>query len=386
MRIDIHVHYMPPELANDSDFFNREPFWQYLARPNSKKSVQGWATAERMIEDMDRSGIDMVVVQGEYFQSHESCVSRNNRVLELMRRWPDRLKAFAIVQPKAGRYALDELERCLEYGMCGVGELSPFAQGYRLEDPTFIAVAELCVSRNIPLLLHTNEEVGRHYRGKVPVAVTEYYHFAERFPELKIVLAHWGGGLFFYEILPEVKKALANVRYDTAASPLVFPSDRVFQVAMQCLGADKILYGSDYPLIVYPKRQDSPDFRPFLEEIARVQLDPAWYTAIMGGNASHLLDTQIDTSRHVGKVEPATRIASEITSKHSIRLIAEAWPATRSVFDKYGIQWKDDPLPFWVPVEQSACALGMSPEDLRRLLQELNEAAGRSDFPGKSGK
>jgi len=88
MRIDAHVHYIPPSLADDLDSFSAdEPLWGYLLNSGlAKSSVQGWATAERMLDDMDAAGLDRVILQGEYRLKHESCVQRNNQGLEILRR------------------------------------------------------------------------------------------------------------------------------------------------------------------------------------------------------------------------------------------------------------------------------------------------------------
>ncbi len=225
MLIDAHVHYMPPSLAADLDaFIQAEPFWGLMLAPDAGgKSLQGWAKAERMIADMDVAGIDRVVLMGEYRRSHEGCVARNDQALEIIRRWPDRVSAFAVIQPKAGQAALDELARCLDGGMAGVGELGPYGQGYRLDDPNFLRLAEACILRGIPLNLHTNEEVGHYYPGKATTPLRDYYQLASRYPELKLILAHWGGGLFFYELMPETRRTLAQrvVRHRrlTAALP-----------------------------------------------------------------------------------------------------------------------------------------------------------------------
>ncbi|MCB0208210.1 MAG: amidohydrolase, partial [Anaerolineae bacterium] len=116
MLIDAHIHYMPPsQRVRLPDFIEQEPYWGLLLSPDEAgKSVQGWASAERMIEDMDRAGLDRVVMQGEYPQRHETGVDRNSQVLALIRQWPERVMAFAALQPKAGRAALDELRRCLD--------------------------------------------------------------------------------------------------------------------------------------------------------------------------------------------------------------------------------------------------------------------------------
>lgn len=382
MRIDMHVHYMPPSLAQDREFYAREPYWEFLANPSSSKSVQGWATAERMIEDMDRAGIDKVVLQGEYFLTHASAARRNVQVLEIMHRWPERVIGFAAIQPRAGELALQELQRCLDGGMQGVGEISPYAQNFTFDDANFHALVQACATRSIPLLVHANEEVGKHYRGKVPTPLSEYYRLASQYPELKLVLAHWGGGLYIYEMMPEVRKALRNVWYDTAASPLVFPGNTVFQTALQCLDHRKILYASDYPLLLYPRTQREPDFRPFLDEITALGLPPGIAQGILGDNAARLLgllpETEQALAPGVAVQKPKEHAPGEgkVAEDMSVSWVAQAFPETRAVFDRYGLAWQDSPVPFWEPIIQAACARGMNAQARARLLAELNESLG----------
>jgi predicted TIM-barrel fold metal-dependent hydrolase len=391
MLIDAHIHYTPPSLAADLDAFVRaEPFWGLMltSRPGGK-SVQGWATAERMIADMDAAGIDKVVLMGEYRRSHEGCVARNDQALEILRRWPRRVIAFAMVQPLAGQAALDELARCLDRGMRGVGELGPYGQGYRLDDPDFLCLAEACIRHDIPLNLHANEEVGGYYPGKATTPLRDYYRLASRYPELKLILAHWGGGLFFYELMPEVRQALANVWYDTAASPLLYPTRDIFDVALRCVDHRKLLYASDYPLQLYPRRQPEPDFRPFLAEIEDMGLSDDVRADILGGNAARLLGLAPPAPRPFGKLraglqgEPGSPQAwgvrgaapgAAIVAHMSTLAVAEAWPETRAVFARHGIPCDDSPVPFWEPIAQAAAARGLGPDALARLVAELNEA------------
>jgi predicted TIM-barrel fold metal-dependent hydrolase len=76
--------------------------------------------------------------------------------------------------------------------------------------------------------------------------------FARNHPELRIVMAHWGGGLFMYEAMPDSRFFLQNVRYDTAASPFVYGSE-IFDLCSAPWVCEKIFYGSDFPLLRYPK-------------------------------------------------------------------------------------------------------------------------------------
>ena len=391
MRIDAHVHYTPPSLAAELDLFvQQEPFWGLmLAHDAGGASVQGWATAERMISDMDAAGLDRVVLMGEYRRTHEGCVARNDQALAIIHRWPTRVAAFAMIQPKAGPAALDELARCLDGGMIGAGELGPYAQGYRLDDADFLRLAEACIRRGIPLNLHTNEEVGHFYPGKAITPLRAYYRLAERYPELKLILAHWGGGLFFYELMPEVRRVLRNVWYDTAASPLIFPTCDIFDVALRCIDHRKILYASDYPLRLYPRRQPEPDFRPFLTEIDALGLAPDVQADILGGNAARLF----------GWVEAPPGTEPAVRMRHPAQVITEA-PRARPVRrSRRPCQPWRSPRPgprhgrclraTASPATTARCLSGsrsprrprrggLAPEALKRLVAELNEAIGGS--------
>ncbi len=101
------------------------------------------------------------------------------------------------------------------------------------------------------------------------------------------ILAHWGGGLAFRG-LPDGAPLPANLYFDTAASPLLYPPD-VFRRAAGLVGADRILYGSDYPLLLYPRESRKPGFARFLGDIARCGLGEAERGAILGSNIRRLL-------------------------------------------------------------------------------------------------
>ncbi|MEM9777322.1 MAG: amidohydrolase family protein, partial [Chloroflexota bacterium] len=289
MKIDAHIHFTPPELKQKLEQFSEtEPYWGLLLNPPEGRSIQGWADPERMIADMDAAGIDKVVIVGEYFRQHENCVARNNQAIDLVKRFPNRVLALATLQPTAGDLALDELKRCLGNGLHGVGELNPYAQGVNLLDKRFLRLTEAIVDADVPLNLHVSEEIGGYYLGKSTTPLRDYYALACRFPELKLILAHWGGGLLMYEMMPRVRKQLSRVWYDTAASPLLYPTKRIFKTALTCVSHKKILYGSDYPLLIYPSKMAEPDMRPLPNAIDTLNLEPDIYADIMGENAARL--------------------------------------------------------------------------------------------------
>ncbi|MGQ9501226.1 MAG: amidohydrolase family protein [Anaerolineae bacterium] len=389
LHIDAHVHYMPPLTSEELEALcQQEPYWGLLLRPPSgARSLQGWVSAERMLQDMDVAGVDRVVIQAQYRRTHEACVEHNDQLLALVRRWPRRVAAFAVVQPMAGARARDELRRCLDNGMRGVGELNPYAQGFAINHPNFLRLVETCIMYDVPLSLHVSEEVGRYYLGKSTTPLRHYYWLACRYPELKLILAHWGGGLFFYELMPGVRKALRNVWYDTAASPLLYPTADIFEVALRCVDHRKLLFGSDYPLIIFPRRQSEPDLWSFREQV-RSLLSPEVCEAVLGGNAARLLklDGASENTASVPEDSNARKARSAMQSTAveaaevplhgfmAVAMVAEHWPQTRAVFERYGIPWQDSPVPFWEPIVQAAAARGYGPVEQQRLLDELNAA------------
>ncbi len=59
----------------------------------------------------------------------------------------------------------------------------------------------------------------------------------------------------------------APVCYDTAGSPLLFPTTALFGAALGCVDQRQLLNAAAYPLLFAPRRQSGPDFQPFIAEI-----------------------------------------------------------------------------------------------------------------------
>jgi predicted TIM-barrel fold metal-dependent hydrolase len=284
--VDAHIHLFPPDVREHRQrYLDQDPFFGRLY--GSPKV--GMVSVEQAIADMDRDGVGMAVIAGWPWQAHDACVEHNTWAMTVARQRPDRFAALAVIQPSAGTEAAREVERCLEGGMAGVGELNADGQGFGLDSPGMLAVAGVCAERGAPLLLHANEPVGHVYPGKGTLSLAAIYGFIRAAPALRLVLAHWGGGLPFYELMPEVRRAAANVCYDTAASPLLY-EPRVFRLALAMAGNQKVLYGSDYPLNLYPGSSGRPGFRRFLDEISAMGLGAEAEACLLGGNARRVFN------------------------------------------------------------------------------------------------
>jgi predicted TIM-barrel fold metal-dependent hydrolase len=296
MIIDCHVHLYPAEANADPAGWaaaRAERRWAAMVGPRSDgvPSLQGWVDEERLLRDMDVAGVDRAVLLGWYWEKPATCAEQNRFFAEVVRRHPDRLEAFAAMHAAAGAEGVRaELSRCHEEGLSGLGELCPPAQGFGYDDPVLAVALELAAQWRWPVNLHVTEPAGRAYPGRVETPFMELLALAGRYPSVRFVFAHLGGLLPFFELNRAVARPLANVWYDTAASPLLYRPE-VFPLVARTVGAERILYGSDYPLRLYPKAQAEPDFGRFLAEIRASGLEEAQLAAVLGGNWQRLRAT-----------------------------------------------------------------------------------------------
>jgi predicted TIM-barrel fold metal-dependent hydrolase len=148
-----------------------------------------------------------------------------------------------------GDHAGKSAETCLASGAAGIGELNADAQGFAWTEATRLApIAEAAQAFDRPIMVHASEPLGHDYPGKGRATPDQLLALAQAFPELRIVAAHWGGGLPFFELMPEVRLMLANLAYDSAATSYLY-DHTVFEHAMRICGPDKVIFASDFPVL-----------------------------------------------------------------------------------------------------------------------------------------
>ncbi len=276
MIIDAHTHIFPESICGEREaFFEGEPEFKLLYESPKARLVD----ADQLVAEMDAQGVDVSVTFGFPWHHSDYFKKNNDHVMEAVSRYPDRIKGLCCLDVFADK-AANEVERCLEGGLSGVGELAFYQGGFEPDtlkrlDP----VMAICRERKLPVMIHTNEPIGHVYPGKTPNTLAQIYAMIQRFPENKIILAHWGGGIFFYLLMKkEVGETLANVYYDTAASPFLY-TPRIYPVAASVAGAEKILWGTDYPLL-------KPD--RYFREIEASGLGEAEKRRMLGDTAARL--------------------------------------------------------------------------------------------------
>jgi predicted TIM-barrel fold metal-dependent hydrolase len=278
MILDAHTHVFPEEMCRRrEDFFADEPAFQVLY-DSPKSRLVG---PEELLRAMEEEGVEAAVVSGFPWRQERLWRRQHEVILEAQRRWPRKIIGFCNVNP-LDRAAPREVERCLAAGLRGVGELAWYVDDPGDDLDYFLTpLAELCQHFNVPLMLHMNDPVGAPYPGKATIRLEAIYRLIQKFPEVTWILAHWGGGLPFYGLLKkEAPEVFQKVYFDTAASPYLY-RPAIYRLAAEMVGPEKILFGSDYPLLP-PKR--------YIKEMEEANLPEDWREMILGKNLACLLN------------------------------------------------------------------------------------------------
>ncbi len=277
MIIDSHTHIFPEEVIKSRDSFCQRDEGFSAIYGNPKARLAG---VEDLIASMDEAEVDASIICGFSWSKSDLCHLHNHYLLESVSRYPHRLIAFLSLPLLDPEGSMKELEDGIRRGARGVGEMAFYEREMTSLDLDLMKpILTDMEERGVPLLLHTNETIGHPYPGKGITPLGRFLELARSCPKLAIVLGHWGGGLLFYELMPEVAKALTHVFYDTAASPFLY-SKKIYSLGCEIAGADRILFGSDFPLLS-PGR--------YFQEIGESGVKTEDQKKILGQNLARLL-------------------------------------------------------------------------------------------------
>ncbi|MEZ4531170.1 MAG: amidohydrolase family protein [Thermomicrobiales bacterium] len=274
--VDAHVHIFPEEIVRHRDRFTARDRWFEELYASERARL---ATAEDLVESMDGAGIDISIACGFPWRDEGLCRFHNDYLRASAQSHPDRIAWLAIVSPRAAEAAYDA-GVALAAGASGLGELNADAQGFDLQNPAELTdIVSVCVERDRPIMLHVSEPVGHSYPGKGESTPARLLSTLEAFPALRIVAAHWGGGLPFYELMPEVKAATANLAYDSAASTYLYDHS-VFETVIDLVGVNRVLFATDFPVLKQA---------PLLNKVrARPGISASALSAVLGENAKRI--------------------------------------------------------------------------------------------------
>lgn len=363
MIIDAHIHMFSPaqipEHGKERDLGHLDNYTRLLFTPTKfNHTRQGWVTCERMIEIMEEEGVDKVTVLGATGQEDDYTAACLNK-------YPDHLIGFRFIHMARLRADLKgELasmrKAILEEGFVGFGEHHPDKAHHELYNKEFLAVMELAQELDVPVNIHVSEQVGHFYYGKSHNPLEEYFWLAKRYPELKLILAHWGGGLPFYETIPAVRKVLKNVYYDNAASRLFFDIIKSTEQITKMVDPKKIFYGSDYPLLLQPDQfpdEWDPRFIPDRCDFLQANIAPEIMDGIMGENFANLLATSGPAGKATGLGSSADDSSlkatpMKISGETPIMELVDRHPNTASILQSNDMPFQDHRVPPWLGLVQ----------------------------------
>lgn len=275
MIVDFHTHIFPPHVKEEREEYLRRDatFAEMYNDPKAKI-----ADAEDLLRQMDSSGVDVSVALGFAWADAELCSQHNDYLLESAAKSDGRIVPFCTLNPALDG-AEEEAVRCARGGARGLGELRPDSQGWDVNGDAGESLAEVARREELVLLFHVTEPVGRIYPGKSGGDLGDFDAFARKHQDVSIVGAHLAGGLPFYAPMPEVRETFAHVYVDTAAQRLLY-DESAYEHLVRLIGAERILLGSDYPLVSQARQ---------IEELRSGVFRSADLEKMLGGNAQRLL-------------------------------------------------------------------------------------------------
>jgi len=217
-------------------------------------------TVEELLQRMDKGGVDRCVVF-----SHSEAIN-NDYVAEAVKKHPDRLIGFAVVNPWEER-AEEELKRCIN-GLRFEGLwLHPVRHGYLLDDHDLLdPLFAICSGARIPVIAHGTSHV--------PCIPNHFEEMALTFPDVILIIAHMG---YMYETNSAISVAARNANVYLEMSGVFV---RQVKQALREVGAKKVLLGTNTP---------EGDFEFEISKIKSSTSDAEEMSLILGQNMLRIL-------------------------------------------------------------------------------------------------
>lgn len=232
---------------------------------NRNDRLRMHADADRVMHSMDAAGIDRACV----FHTGRLDGSGNERTARYAEANADRFIPFAFTSPILGKRAVEQLERAVDELHCVAIKLYPPRAPWPLHDAHWFDIYRFAHERNLAVIFHTGSEDHAHPRflGEI----------APRFPGANFVAGHSGN------IPTERRDAIAaandnpNIFLETCST---FRTPGAIEELVNGAGADRVLFGSDQPLM---------DPRPQLGKILTAAISDDAKRQALGANARRLL-------------------------------------------------------------------------------------------------
>ncbi|GAB3808844.1 hypothetical protein GCM10028798_35580 [Humibacter antri] len=220
-----------------------------------------------MVEVMDRAGVHVAVISALRALEDDTRAG-NAEMVEVLDRWPTRFRGWVVFNPWLSTRA-DLLGGLTHPGVVGV-KIHPDLHEYPVTGMRYEPMWRAAVERGVPVLTHT--WATSPFDDPAMLAMV-----ARRHPDLRILLGHSGASPAGFELSLELALEHPQLHLEICGSRY---SGTVLSRTVAAIGADRVVFGSDFPFI---------DLRPALGRVAFADLTESDRRAVLGGTARHLL-------------------------------------------------------------------------------------------------
>lgn len=220
----------------------------------------------KMLHAMDKAGIDRACL---FHIFHPDGTTSNDLTAAFVAQHPDRFVGFAYVSPLLPERMLPELARAIDQLHFAAIKLYPPYTPWPLNEAPWQPIYRFANTRGLTIIFHTGPEV-----QSLPKFVGE---IARDYPRANFVIGHAGNTPVERGQAIAAAQANPNVYLETCST---FRNPGVIEQLVNEAGADRVLFGSDMPLM---------DPRPQLGKIITAQISDATKRLILGENARRLL-------------------------------------------------------------------------------------------------
>lgn len=219
-----------------------------------------------MLHAMDMAGIDLSCLFNIF---HPEGTTGNDLTARFVARHPDRFVGFAYVCPTMPEGMVAELVRAIDQLNFVAIKLYPPYTPWPFNKPQWFPIYEFADERGLTIIFHTGIEPQAHPRFLADIAA--------RFPRANFVAGHSGNIAEMRTAAIAAAQAHPNIFLETCSS---FRTPGVIEQLVNEAGADRILFGSDIPLM---------DPRSQLGKIITANISDDAKCQVLGGNARRLL-------------------------------------------------------------------------------------------------
>lgn len=231
-------------------------------------------TADELVEQMDRAGVDRALVwlKPPY---NKDIAPENKTVYQASQKYPDRLIGFGWTNPRLGREtATSTITQCFEeYGFAGI-KFNGAQDDYVIDDDSILPFIETAAGYGKPLAFHIGCDF---YENTHPYRLG---NIAARFPETHFFMIHMGGAA-----LPALDRSAIETMQQHSNISIIgsaIPAPAIFN-AIKTLGANRVCFGSDSPFRFM--HVEVAKYRALLRDHSQEE-----QAQVMGGNLAQILN------------------------------------------------------------------------------------------------